>query len=57
MTSENVFFFPLKMRMKEKGQEYPGEREAETVGAPEGPTRSFASDEPEITVVNLQEEV
>lgn len=51
------FFFPLKMRMKEKGQEHSGEQEAETVGTPEGPTCSFASEEPQITVVNLQEEV
>lgn len=43
--------------MKEKGQEHSGEQEAETVGTPEGPARSFASEEPEITVVNLQEEV
>lgn len=43
--------------MKEKGQEHSGEQEAETVGTPEGPTHSFVSEEPEITVVNLQEEV
>lgn len=40
--------------MKDKGQEHSGEQEAETVGMPEGPTCSFASEEP---VVNLQEEV
>lgn len=57
MTSENVFFFSPKNENERERSRVSWRARGRDSGTPEGPTRSFASDEPEITVVNLQEEV